>query len=347
MRARAFCYCATIVTSSALAGAAEPSDPTAARAQLQIGYDLKEKGKCADAMPHFVESVRLDPQPKGFLNLADCEEKLGRLSAALSHFLQARDVATAPATAGLKRLAEQRIRALEARLPKLVVKLGKDAPSDATVLRDGVELGPISLNVPLPTDPGKHTVVVRSANAEKKYELTLAEGETKELEVSPAGGTATAPSAPNMTSTSQPSSAPPSDPTRARATSGQASGEERSDGAGSNPQRTMGFVGVGLGVAGLAVGTVFALRLAQKNEESDSLCRQPCSAEEQGRYYDAVDDARSARTLSMVGFGTGAVLGAIGGVLLLTASPSRSMSRLWISPTIGTSAGSLAVSGVW
>jgi hypothetical protein len=314
---------------------------------MQMGYDLKEKGKCADAMPHFVESVRLDPQPKGFLNLADCEEKLGRLSAALSHFIQARDVATVPATAGLKRLAEQRIRALEARLPKLIVKLGKDAPSDTTVLRDGVELGPISLNVPLPTDPGKHTVVARGANAEKKYELTLVEGETRELEVSLAGGTATAPYAPNTTSTSQPSSAPPSDPARTRATSIQPSAEERSDVAGSNPQRTIGFVGVGLGVAGLAVGTVFALRLIQKNDESDSLCRGPCSAEEQGRYYDAVDGAKSARTLSMVGFGTGAVLGAIGGVLLLTASPSRSMSRLWVSPAIGTSAGSVVVSGVW
>jgi hypothetical protein len=303
-----------------------------------MGYELKEKGKCAEAIPHFIESIRLDPQPKGFLNLADCEEKLGQLSAALSHFVQARDVAKDPAAVRLKSLAEQRIRALETKLPKLIVKLGKDAPDDTVVQRDGVELGRVSLNVPLPTDPGKHTVVVRSRNFEKRYELTLAEGETKEIDVSPPAG-ATTPSV-STAKVSTPS-APP-DPTT------QGAADVRSDTGSTGRQRTLGWVGVGLGVAGVAAGTVFGLRVMQKNEESDSLCSVPCTADEEARYRQAVQDAKTARTLSIVGFSAGVVLGTVGAVLLLTSSTSsRSTSRIWISPSIGAGAGTVTVGGAW
>ena len=54
-------------TQSALASAALvllygavslASDPGAARAQLQRGYSLKQSGKCAEAIPYFIESIR-------------------------------------------------------------------------------------------------------------------------------------------------------------------------------------------------------------------------------------------------------------------------------------------------
>ena len=336
----------TVLALSASALATEPSDPAAARAQLQIGYDLKAKGRCQEAIPHFVESVRLDPHPKGFLNLSDCEEKVGRLSAALSHAVQARDVATSPALAALKRLAEQRIRSLEAKLPKLTLKLSKDAPTGTVVLRDGVELGAISLLVPLPMDPGNHTILVRGGGAEKQYEVTLREGETKELEVSPGARNAVAPRANPATSAREPSSPPPA-PALARLASDNLPASEPSEASGANAQRTLGFVGLGLGLAGVAVGTVFAIRLADHNKESDSLCRGPCSADEQARYYDSVDDAKQAQTLSIVGFSAGAALGALGAVLLLTAPSSRSTSRIWPSPLVGPNTAGVVVRALW
>src|SRR5689334_18285582 len=72
---------------------ADNSDSAAARAQLQSGYALKQQNKCDEAIPHFKESIRLDRQPKSLLNLGDCEEKLGKLSAAQAHFVEARDLA--------------------------------------------------------------------------------------------------------------------------------------------------------------------------------------------------------------------------------------------------------------
>jgi tetratricopeptide (TPR) repeat protein len=50
-----------ILASPALARAA---DPAAARAQLETGYGLKEEGKYQEALPHLLESLRLDPQLK-------------------------------------------------------------------------------------------------------------------------------------------------------------------------------------------------------------------------------------------------------------------------------------------
>src|SRR5205809_2209624 len=43
--------CAHVALMAALASA-QPADPVAARAHLQQGYDLKQKGKCEEAVPH-------------------------------------------------------------------------------------------------------------------------------------------------------------------------------------------------------------------------------------------------------------------------------------------------------
>src|SRR6266542_2778092 len=172
---------------SPMVAAAQPADPAAARAQLQEGYRLKQAGHCDEAIPHLEESVRLDPQPKNLLNLAECEEKLGKLANAQAHLVQARDLAGAANLQAYRDLAVQRLQGLERRMPKLAVKLALDAPLHSGVTRDGAELGQVSLGMPLPIDPGKHTVVARGGGFERTYNIVLVEGETKELEVTPIG----------------------------------------------------------------------------------------------------------------------------------------------------------------
>ena len=73
------------------ASVAWADDPAAARAQLEAGYALKEQGKYADALPHLLESLRLDVTLKTLTNLADCEEHLGKLVDAQKHWVLARD----------------------------------------------------------------------------------------------------------------------------------------------------------------------------------------------------------------------------------------------------------------
>ena len=81
-------------SSSAHAG-----DPAAAREQVKLGYQLAQDGKCEEAIPHFVESLRLDAKAITLINLASCEEKTAKLADALGHWVEARARAQAEGNA--------------------------------------------------------------------------------------------------------------------------------------------------------------------------------------------------------------------------------------------------------
>ena len=68
-----------LVAAAPSASAQDALDPAAAREHLTQGYKLKQQGQLREALPHFVESLRLDPKLKTTINLADVEEKLGML----------------------------------------------------------------------------------------------------------------------------------------------------------------------------------------------------------------------------------------------------------------------------
>jgi hypothetical protein len=328
---------------------AQTSDPVAARGQLQQGFALKEQSKCNEAIPHFLESVRLDRQPKALLNLADCEEKLGKLGAAQTHFVEARELARAQGLDPLKAFAEQHLQAIEKRMPRLIVKLAPDAPTDTTVTRDGVSLGSVSLNSPLPIEVGAHVIIARGGGFQRQYEVTVAESETKELPVTPIGGepVAKAPApAPATTATTQKTATTTSGPV----TVGVTEDLQTSDRPTRNGQRIAGFAAIGAGVVGLAVGTVFGLKVARKNDEIDATCPapQPCPPDGVALYNSAVDDAKSARTLSIIGIGAGAALAAVGVTLVLTAPRSSSSGTgLWVAPAIANAGPGAAVGGTW
>ena len=60
--------------------ASAQSDAERARIELEKGYALRKEGKFAEALPLLVDSYKLAPQLKTLINLADCEESLGRLA---------------------------------------------------------------------------------------------------------------------------------------------------------------------------------------------------------------------------------------------------------------------------
>ena len=159
-------------------------DAGAAREQLKLGYNLKEEGKCAEAIPHLAESLRLDAKAITLINLADCEERTKKLADAMGHWVDARARAQAEGNKAIEEEATDRARSLEGRLARLTVKLAASAPPDASVERDGVVLGAPSLGVPLPVDPGSHALVVKAkGHADTRADVVLAEGEAKTLAV--------------------------------------------------------------------------------------------------------------------------------------------------------------------
>lgn len=322
------------------------SDAAAARAQLVQGYTLKQKGKCDEAIPYFTESIRLDRHPKALLNLADCEEKLRRLSAAQAHFVEAREVARLLGLPPYDKAAQDRLAALEKSIPRLVIRLAREAPRDSVVSRDGVELSQVSLNTPLPIDPGQHSVLVRTTSLERRYDVSLSEGEIRELEVTPIGGRSTLPTpvpvAPSSAESAESASSEATAQPPCAAEEGAHGAARSSRAAGSNDprnafgsevesvpapessgaQKTVGFVVAGAGAVGLTLGIYYSVQFTTKNDALAGLCTEARPCADRRGYEEARDSAMTARTLSIAGLAGGAAALATGLVLLLTAPSS-------------------------
>jgi hypothetical protein len=156
---RAASLLALLIALAPAAARAQARDPAAAEALFREGRALSDAGDIAGACAKFRESDRLDPAVGTVFNIADCEERLGRVARAWTLFDEVAQ--RLPVTDKRRAVAQQRAAALEPRLPKLSIRLAAKAPAGARVVRDGVELGSASLGTPLPVDPGEHVVIRR------------------------------------------------------------------------------------------------------------------------------------------------------------------------------------------
>jgi tetratricopeptide (TPR) repeat protein len=262
---------------------AAAGDPAVAREQLKIGYTLAQEGKCDEAIPHLVESLRLDPKAITLINLADCEEKVGKLSDAMAHWGDARSRAQADGQKPIEDEAMTRASALEPRLARLTIVLAPSAPKDAVVERDGVVLGPPSMGIPLPVDPGPHAIVVKAkGRPDGTTQLTLAEGEAKRVEVD-AGGA--------------PIASVPREP-------------DAPTGRSVSP---LVFIGFGVAAAGIGAGTITGLMAMSAGDDAKTAC--PNRVCDQQQKLDDIDSGRTLGLVSTISFavaGAGAAVGVYG-----------------------------------
>ena len=171
---------------------AQSSDPIAATELFRQGREAMTRGDFEAARLKLGESLRLDEKVGTLLNVAECEDKVGRIASARQHVQRAVDLARAQGDDRLH-LAEERFAKLDGRVPRLTVTLAERAPAGASVQRDGVVLGAASLGAALPVEPGKHVVSVDAAGrAPRVFEVTLAEGERRAISKSPPRTTARA-----------------------------------------------------------------------------------------------------------------------------------------------------------
>jgi tetratricopeptide (TPR) repeat protein len=302
--ASAVAFASVVAFASAPARAGEPA---AAREQVKLGYTLAQEGKCEEAIPHFVESLRLDAKAITLINLASCEEKTARLAEALGHWVEARARAQAENNAAIVEEAEKRAKALEPRLPKLTVVL-EGAPPDVEVVRDGVVLGKVSLGVPLPVNPGAHTLVVRGASLEETSEtVSIAEGETKSVTLH--AGVAK------------------------KSVAGSASSGRTDEGRGLSP---LVYAGFGTAAVGLVVGSVTGVLALSKASTAKQGCANGECADQAS--LDAAQASRSMGTISTIGFAVGVVGAGVGIAGLVWGKPGASAT---VAVSLGPAGGAL------
>ena len=294
---------------------AEGADSSAADALFREGRQAADAGNYAVACPKFEESYRLDPAPGTLLNLGDCEENRGQLARAWRHFRQLYD--RLPATDDRRPIADARARAVEARAPKLRIVL--TATSPASVTRDDVLVARGSLGISVPVEPGRHVVVVTSLGRhEKRYEVSVNEGEDKELSVSSGepqadpGTTAPVAVATLPAATAAPVAVQP--PPR--------------EGSG---QRTAAFVVGGVGLATFVTGTIFGVVALSRLSSANAACTGNVCASQ-----DALSQFHGAQSFAIVsdvaiGFGIALIGTAV--FLALTAPHGNATSAsmpLWM-----------------
>ncbi|WP_433926076.1 hypothetical protein AB3662_24425 [Sorangium cellulosum] len=205
------------------------ADTAAAQALFDAARQLMAQGKYADACPKLEESQRLDPGIGTQFNLATCYEQLGRTASAWSTFLEVAGAAKAAGQVEREKVARQRATALEPRLIRLTITAPADAPADLQVKRDGAPVGRAQWGIPVPVDPGKHTIEASAAGRApfaKTVEVTRAgASEAVAIPPLPAGEPARAAAQPatGATGAARPTSgaAPPASGA-ARATTGAA-----------------------------------------------------------------------------------------------------------------------------
>jgi hypothetical protein len=238
---------------------------------------------------------------------AERYQEVGRLEVA-SGDVEVQRQAKVEAAAELERLAPQ--------IPNIVVRIGGNVePSDVAVTIDGVPLASALLGEERPVNPGEHRVEARRGGEKASAVVVVGMGETKPVTLTFTTGSAASKRAPNTAG----SPAPQADAPSASAGSGSA-------------QRTIGFVALGVGGAGLVLGGVAAGIAAGKRislEESGNCMGTQCLRSEQS----LVDSYSTWRTISSVGLIGGAALAATGLVLVLATPSSQREVAVRVRPS--------------
>jgi hypothetical protein len=287
---------------------AQPSalDAQRARALFFEARTAMAQQQWAEACPKLEESERLDPGIGTAFNLANCDEHVGKLAAALELFDRVAEDSRRQKLPVHEERARARADALRSRIPVLVI----DVPAPArlqglTVVLDDEVVRPEAWSSTRRVEPGNHVVSAKAPGyVSWETRAALVEGASSTVTIPVLQQVAqVAPPAPELPAAAlavEPaSSSPPRPPVRADA---------------GRVQRPLGIVATGAGLATVAVGGVFGVLSLQAHDQGQASCSSVTNA---CTMQQGVDDRSTAirlgdiSTALVIGGGVLAVVGAI------------------------------------
>ena len=273
------------------------------------GQEAMKAGDYKKACDNFAASQKADASVGTLLNLALCNEKQGNLASAWATYKEASSLAKQKGDNERDQIATDHANELQPKLSKLTIT-AKAATVGMVVTRDGVDIGEGSLGVPLPIDPGPHTIEVTAKGFKtftKKVEigkqadlqsLELPALEPGPAEIVPPGG-------------------------------GAPTGGDT--GGGGSGVMTGGFILGGVGAAGLLVGAITGGMAAGGKSSVDKLCPNKVCSTKEGK--DKLNSTKTLATVSTVGLIAGGVMVAGGAVMVIVGATSKKKSS--DKPTTG------------
>jgi hypothetical protein len=289
------------------------------------GLEAYEKGQYELAARLLREDLKSNPWPTSAYYAGAALEQLGKLVEAAELYQEAIDLVLPTGTEEYQVMqkraqedARRRLAQIRKRIPHLVLQLEGASPEQVTVTVDDAEVPASTLSQPVPLDPGSHQVVGRCGQEVVKLPpVTLAERQRQKLVLRFQCG--------------RPAPSPAS---KAPA--------QADKGSSGSTGRTLGWVAVGVGSAGVAFGAVTgAMGLVKLRRLKDEGC------DDGGHCYPSqredVDSYQSLRTWSTVGFYVGVPLIAAGVGILVWASPHQEQGAGSVTAWLGP--GSAGLSG--
>jgi len=277
---------------------------------------LFEEGKAmldkdlASACAKFEESLKFNSQAIGtLLNVALCDEKLGRFASATTKFAEARDRAKEQGMAVHLKAAEEHIAALADKVPHVTLKFSEPPLPQTTIVIDE-RLIPFAEIANHPIDPGAHDVVVSApGHLAFKTHLEIAAGENKDLPIPPLQKSVTVKSS----------------------------------------RRTIGKITTATGVATLGTGIVLAIVAKRRYDDAtgSSQCNfleseQKWQCNSEG--YAATGNARTLGNVATVVGGIGLVAVGVGAFLWLGGAKDE-QQRVTVLPQVSPDGAGIAAVG--
>jgi hypothetical protein len=304
--------CGVLAARSARAG---PNEQRLAQALFDDARRLMDQKRYSEACPKLAESQRLDPGGGTLLNLAVCHAADGKTATALVEYNEALSMATRDGRRDREELARAAITKLEHDVPRVtvVVPPGHRTPG-LDVKIDDTALPSVAWDVPMPVDPGSHTVVATvPGRAPWTVVISILAAEKKTIEVPRlAQGPEPAPPPPVVTMTPAPYTTEPAPQERPPV--------DRTSTTASNPLYVF-ILGTTIAAGGtMAITGVLALSEQSKADDNCIADRNWCRSQG-GR-----DAAGNAEALAVVST-TALVIAAVGVVALFIVPSKRTITK--------------------
>ncbi len=225
-------FAITCVATTASADKPPSSDAQADRL-FRAGEKKFDAGDFPGACMDFSESLRLGPKLGTLLNLALCHEQTGKLVTAWSEFAHAAAWAAQNGQRDRVDFAREHVRALDPRLPRVVLQLPADQTLGGIDL-DGEPMPETRWYLPLYLDAGQHQLAVSAPGhrrATVAFRVNASPGDQIVIVPNPEVDEAVSSTAQTKAAASAHAGLP-----------------------------TLGLVGIGLGALGLGVGTIYGFR---------------------------------------------------------------------------------------
>ena len=288
------------------------------------GRDFMKAGKYAEACTAFSESQRLDPSLGTQFNIAQCEEKIGKLASALKIY---RDLAQYDTNETRKSAAAALADKLAPRVPKLQLQLsGK--PTGTAITLDGVACAPC-LAGDAPVDLGTHKIVVTAPGFRPVTASATVSEESKVIVVP----IRLEPAASTTTQAPLPAVIPPPPPVA------------RTDAPPRSRRKLVAILTMAGG--GVLIGTGVGLGVSARGRWNDAknVCggSTTCANDSDTEYAQALgDSARSRANLSTVMFVAGGLAAAAGVYLFVTTPKEHAVT---VSASASATSAGLVVAG--